>query len=261
MRWGCCGDLERLAQIEQAGYDFIESPVRALHLDGPPQEAERYRDAVLASRLSAEAFNVFLPGTLPIVGPDVDHDCLRQHVTSILETIQGLSTEIIVLGSGGARKIPDGWSTAEAEKQFVSFCHLAADLVGPADITIVIEPLARSACNYIHTVSEAQALAEQISRPEIEILADLHHMTLNGDAIDTLPGLVPHLKHVHLPVPNIPNLIAHDTDYDFVGYLSALKTSGYTGRISVEDNGKRFGDFATEAGPVLNHLKGIWDSV
>ena len=155
MRWGCCGDLERLETIEAAGYEFIESPVRVLCVDEPPPAADRYRDAIRSSSLTVEALNVFLPGTLPIIGPDVNNDSLRKHVDTIISRISGLGTEIIVLGSGGARMIPEGWDRSTARDQLLAFCNLAADIAGPAGITIVIEPLCSDACNYILTVSEA----------------------------------------------------------------------------------------------------------
>lgn len=261
MKWGCCGDLERVAAIDAAGYDFIESPVRALCTDEPPETAQPYLQAVAESRLKAEAFNVFVPGTLPIVGPDVDAEALRRHVSAIADRIAPLDVSIVVLGSGGARKIPDGWSAGSAREQVVAFCHLASDILGPAGVTIVIEPLAASACNYIHTVTEALSIADEVARPEVAVLADLYHMDANGDPIADLGKVSTRLEHVHLPVPNIPGLIEHDTDFDHAAYLGELKQQGYAGRISVEDNGKRFGDFEREAGPVLAHLKQLWNSV
>jgi sugar phosphate isomerase/epimerase len=167
----------------------------------------------------------------------------------------------MVLGSGGARAIPDGWDPNKARTQFKDFCSLAADALGPAGITITIEPLASTACNYIHTVAEALDIAHEVDRPEVGALADLYHMQMNDDPISELGKVAGELKHVHLPVPNLPGLIEHEQLFDHSGYLSALKAGGYTGRISVEDNGKRFVDFDTEAKPVLEYLQETWASL
>ena len=260
MRWGCCGDLERLATIATTGYDFIEAPVRALWVNEPATVAQPFIGAVRSSGLSAEAFNVFIPASLPVVGPEVSESDLRRHIETILARVADLGTEIIVLGSGGARNIPEGWNRATARDQFISFCTWAADTVSESGITVVIEPLQKVACNYIHTVSDARDIAVEIARPEIAILADLYHMQMNDDPIHALGDAVDLLKHVHLPVPNIPGLIEHEMDFDHRAYLAALKGAGYSGRISVEDNGKRFGNFDQEAGPVLEYLKRIWES-
>ncbi|MBS11479.1 MAG: hypothetical protein CME19_07745 [Gemmatimonadetes bacterium] len=261
MRWGCCGDLERFEAIESAGYDFIESPVRVLCVDEPPKSAESYRSAVLGSRLNAEAFNVFLPGTLPIIGPDVDSSALNTHVQTIVDRVSDLGAEIIVLGSGGARGIPEGWDPHEGRKQFLAFCNLAADITGPAGITIVIEPLVKRACNYIHTIAEGRDLADAVGRSKVSTLADLYHMQMNEDPIEVLGEYAPHLMHVHVPVPRVPGRVEHDLDFDHSTFLAQLKHAGYKGRISVEDNGKNFADFDQEAGPVLTHLKKLWETV
>lgn len=261
MKWGCCGDGERVQAIARAGYDYVESPVRALCIGEPEERAQPYFDAVTASGLPVEGFNVFVSSALPVVGPDVDREALKKHVDGIVAKVAGLNTSIIVLGSGGARAIPEGWDPAEARDQFKAFCSLAADALAPAGITIAIEPLATTSCNYIHTVDEALDIAREIGRPEVGALADLYHMQMNGDPIPDLSRKAAALKHVHLPVPNIPGLIEHDLTFDHPAYLSALKQGGYTGRISVEDNGKRFGNFDAEAKPVLEYLKDTWASL
>ena len=261
MKWGCCGDGDRVRAIAQAGYDYVEAPIRALCIGEPEESARPFFDAVTESGLPVEGFNVFVSSDLPVVGPNVDENALRQHVDAIVSRVADLNTSIIVLGSGGARAIPEGWDPSKARMQFKDFCSLAADTVGPAGITITIEPLASTACNYIHTVAEAVDIAREVGRPEVGALADLYHMQMNDDPISELSTVAGELKHVHLPVPNLPGLIEHELSFDHPSYLSALKAGGYTGRISVEDNGKRFGDFDTEAKPVLEYLQDTWASL
>jgi len=261
MKWGCCGDLERLQAIEDAGYDYIESPVRVLCVDEDRAAAEPYLNAIQASRFDAEAFNVFLPGTLPIVGPDVDDAAINTHLDTIVDRLTGLSTEIMVLGSGGARKIPNGWASQTALEQFQTFCKKAADTLGAAGITIVIEPLYQEACNFILTVGEAHEIASAVDHPRLSHLADLFHMQMNDDPLTEIGRHIDGLDHVHLPAPNIPGLIENEPEFDLRGYLAALKSAGYDKRISVEDNGKSFQNFEREAGPVLDHLKDIWATV
>jgi len=261
MRWGCCGDSERLQAIAGAGYDYAESPVRALCIGKPVSDAQPFFDAARASRLSIEALNVFVSAEQPIVGPNVNEEDLRSHVHGLMARIEDLNTSIIVLGSGGARAIPEGWDPQTARDQFVSFCSLVADLVADTGLTIVIEPLAEAVCNYIHTVGEALDLADEVDRPEVAALADLYHMHMNDDPIENLAPVANRLKHVHLPVPTLPGVIDSDLTFDHSGYLAALKAGGYDDRISVEDNGRRFTDCDLQAKPVLDYLKQTWDSL
>ena len=261
MKWGCCGDVERIASIAASGYDYIESPVRALEVANPKGSADNLVEQVSKTGLSVEAFNVFIPAPLRIVGPDVDENALNHHIRTTVDRSNDLGTEIIVLGSGGSRQIPDEWSASTARHQFLAFCELAADAVSSAGITIAIEPLAESVCNFILTVAEGRELAKASGRDEISFLADLYHMHMNNDPVEGLKDIAGEISHVHLPVPNIPGQIDHEPEFDHAGYLRALKHGGYEGQISIEDNGKRFSDFDREAGLVLQYLKEIWASV
>ena len=67
------------------------------------------------------------------------------------------------------------------------------------------------------------------------------------------------LRHVHLPVPELAVLQSEGLTFDHVTYLKMLKAAGYDGRISVEDNGRRFVNFEAEAGPVLEWLVEAWE--
>ena len=113
------------------------------------------------------------------------------------------------------------------------------------------------------TISRETALelAEETGKPEIAALADLYHMHMNNDPIEKLAAVASQLRHVHLPVPTLPGVIDSDLTFDHPGYLRALKDGDYDGRISVEDNGKRFTDFDREARPVLEYLKKTWESL
>ena len=71
MKWGCCGDVERIASIAASGYDYIESPVRALEVGNPKGSADNLVEQVSKTGLSVEAFNVVIPDPLRLVGPAV----------------------------------------------------------------------------------------------------------------------------------------------------------------------------------------------
>lgn len=114
-------------------FDYIESPVRVLGVGGPEEEGQPFFNAVKASGLCVEAFNKFVLAEQPIVGPDVSDKGLRAFVEGIVSRIDRLNTSIIVLGSGGARAIPEGWDRHRARDQFLSFCALVAHIVGPDD--------------------------------------------------------------------------------------------------------------------------------
>lgn len=246
MKWGCCGTIDQHAAIEAAGCDYVEPKVLSLQTDAPDLPAE-ILEAFEATNLEAECFNVFVPSTLPIVGPEVDNDALAHHVETAAERATSLGAQVIVFGSGGARWIPDGYSETTAHDQVLAFLDLVADIFAPRALTLAIEPIKPPGANCIHTVAEAYALAAEIDHPQIQILADLRHMAGVGDPIDSLGDVADRLWHVHVPAPG--------QAYPHGEFLAQLKSIGYDRRISVEDN---LSDFKREVGPVINQLKSLW---
>ncbi len=261
MRLGCCGSEDRLFAVQNAGYDYIEPPVRSLCPDLPEGAFEPVRRHFQEAGITPEAFNVFVPAELKIVGDSVDLQALAVHVDTALTRAAGLGGAVVVFGSGGARNAPEGFSLTTAFEQLVSFCTMAADAAARHDICIAIEPLSRKSCNTINTVAEAAELSQEVARPEIGVLADLYHLEVNADPWHSILEAAPLLKHVHLPVPSLDILTSKGQDFSHSVYLQTLKEAGYDGRISVEDNGKRFVNFETEARPVRDYLLELWNAI
>jgi len=259
MRWGCCGSAERMQAVSDAGYDYAELPVRALLPDcpddafGPVQEGWKDYD------IRPEAFNVFVPAALRIVGEAVDFEALTAHVGVVLRRAASVGGEVVVFGSGGARNAPEGFPPGRAYDQVVRFCRMAGEAAGRYGIVIAIEPLTRQGCNMINTVAEAVRLARDVDRREVGVLADLYHMEVDAEPWQHILEAAPFLRHVHLPVPQVEALRSEGRGFDHGAFLKTLKEAGYDGRISVEDNSKRFVDFGAEAGPVRERLAELWE--
>ncbi len=261
MRLGCCGVEDRLAAVEREGYDFIEPRALMLLPDRPESEFEPVRKQFQEAGIKAEAFNVFVPSELKITGDAVDFGALTNHVGIVMERASQLGTEIVVFGSGGARNVPEGFSRSKALEQVKVFAAMAAETARKSGITIVIEPLAREYCNMINSVTEALEIAEEVDHPHLCVLADLLHMEKDDEPWDNILKAAHLLRHVHLPVPEIDVLTSEGRNFSHGTYIKTLKEAGYDGRISVEDNGKRFVNFDVEVGPVRERILEIWESV
>lgn len=261
MRLGCCGGADRLDAIRDAGYDYIEPSVFALRTDLSEEDFAPIRHRFSRAGIRAEAFNVFIPGDLKITGESVDLPALRQQVETATRRAASLGAEIIVFGSGGARHVPEGFPHPQALEQLAGFCSMAAELGALRGIKIVIEPLSATKCNLINSLAEGAALVEQVSHPGFALLADLYHMELDDEPWENLAAHVTHLRHVHVPVPEIDVLTTTGEPFSHVAFMKALKEAGYDGRITIEDNGKRFADLATEAQPVADRIRDLWAAV
>jgi len=86
-------------------------------------------------------------------------------------------------------------------------------------------------------------------------LADWFHVFYNEEPLATMALAAPRLRHIHVPVPPLADKPEQPTDPGFDEFLEAIVATGYDRRVSVEDNGKRFSDFGSEAGPALAYLK------
>ena len=91
---------------------------------------------------------------MKLVGSKVDYDKIKDYLLRAVDRVSQLGTEVIVFGSGGARKVPEDFSKQIAWEQLVEFLNMASRIVKPYGITIVIEPLPLRSCNIINNVQE-----------------------------------------------------------------------------------------------------------
>lgn len=228
---GWCGDVESAAMLAGCGYDFIECPLVSLALEEPDVHKTKIQSYKQCD-LPVLAVNCFFPGDLKVVGGNVDSDRIDRYLTRAAEALAGLGTKIAVLGSGGARKIAEGWEYGRAEEQFLDLLKLMADRFHGTGVTVAIEPLNRKECNFINRVHEAAALAKWVNRPEIRVLADFYHMQEEQEALSTLADHREWLAHIHLADTGRYN--PGSGSYPYPEFLEQLGKAGYKGMLSAE---------------------------
>jgi D-psicose/D-tagatose/L-ribulose 3-epimerase len=258
MRFGICAPPAELDTMTSAGYDYLEPAVTgALQPDQPEAEVmPPLRAQFAAARLKPEAFNVFLPGNLRVVGPETDPERQEHYLNTVFRRVKMLGGEIVVFGSGGARQRPDGWPEAETNRQIKEFLGKCGEAAQRHNVVVAIEPLNVTECNVINSVAEATALAAEVHYPAVGVLSDLYHVAHDGQSYDETRDAAPRLRHVHVAGIGRRAPIADDHDF-LTGYLSVLKQIGYGGRISIEANWE---DLGAQAGEALRVLKRAWDA-
>ena len=255
MRLGCCATLERLEAVGQAGFDFAEPRVVELIPDEDEAAYAPIRRQIQDAGVPTEAFNVFVPAHHPVVGPDRDLATLRNYLATAVGRVAELGARLIVFGSGPARATPPGFDHHLAPGQILEFLTLAADAATPHDIDIVIEPLWREKCDNINTVLEATVVARQSGSARVAALADWWHMVHENEPLTNLAEAHDQLRHVHVPVPPLPDSPVQSTDAGLPDFLRALPALDYQGRVSVEDNGHRFEQFERQAPQALTYVR------
>ncbi|MEA2724525.1 MAG: hypothetical protein QOH59_2296, partial [Gemmatimonadales bacterium] len=181
MRFGCCVSPEQIPIIARAGFDFCELPARAVLPFDDEQAALPALQELDAAALRPEAFNVLVPPQLPMVGPAVDREALRAYLRRAFSRMVRLGGVVVVLGSGGARRIPDGMPRDEALDQLADSLSLAADEAARAGIELALEHLNRGECNVFTRLDECQAFIEERGLTGLRLLADLHHLELEQE--------------------------------------------------------------------------------
>ena len=244
-----------LKTLSDAGCDFLEFGVGMLCPESPKSMFEAFKSIVAESPLEAECFNSFIPANLKITGPDADPTALSDYTAHAAERAAELGGEVIVFGSGTARAVPEGFSRHKAHDQILEFLNIAATHARKEGVTIAIEPLNRNETNIINSVAEAVEYADEIARPEVQILVDFYHLMVEGESFDEIVNAGEQIVHVH--VADTDRLYPGSGQYDYQGFAACLASAGYNKRVSVECH---FQDFDAEVPQSIHFLRNIFAS-
>jgi sugar phosphate isomerase/epimerase len=254
MQYGVCGgpDLARVAK--DCGYDYFEWSVgELLH----PREDESIFEEALAraknAGLPCPAANVFIPADLKITGPSVDTPALQRFVSTALSRAERAGVERIVFGSGGARRIPDGFDPTHAWQQLVQFCRWMGPVAQRHGVTVVVEPLNRAETNVINTVGDGAELVRQSGHPNIRLLVDGYHWAKDGDALEGILDNAALLAHAH--IATVEGRRPPRPGDDCATFIAALKQAGYNQRVSIEGN---IANPVEELPQALKVMKALW---
>lgn len=254
MRFGVCAPVSALGVITAAGFDYLEPGVTGMLQPEQPEVEVMppLRRRFAAAALKPETFNLLLPEGLKVVGPEKDAERQGAYLETAFRRVKALGGEICVFGSGGARRIPAGWSLAEAKGQMQDFLTRGGAAAQRHGIVIAIEPLNVSECNFINSVAEAAALAEEVGHPAVGVLSDLYHIAHDAQSYAETRNAAAWLIHVHVAGLGRRAPVAED-DAFLTDYFAVLKQAGYAGRISIEANWEDLEQQAAEAREVLDH--------
>ncbi len=255
----CTGAVkENIEKIKACGADYIEVGFRDI-MKFSEEEAHEIRRVFDEAGVGIEAANCMLDSDLPIVVAEPKLEPLAERLEKSFKIAKILGIKIVVLGSGGARNIPEGSTREEATARFI---NVARDFF-PAffkkyDMTCVIEPLQTKDSTLINNLAEGYEIVKGANSPQIQLLGDLFHMDVMGDSVDEILKYKDCLKHFHLanekgnrcyPAPDDGNV-----DH-YKEFFETLRKIDYKGRVSIEANAQgEFFETATNAIALLKSL-------
>ena len=251
MKFGACCDVDKLPLLQKYGYDYIELNFSNIALAGEA-EFEKVCEKIRHSGLPAESFNCFFPGSVSL-NANVDYDWIKEYAEKGFARAKRLGGKIAVLGSGGSRRVPEGYDRALAAEQFVRVLHICGDIAAQHGMEIAIEPLRTAETNFINTVAEGIEMCKRADHPNVKCLVDFFHLFMNHETLDAVENSGGLIIHTHIARPNEDRRIPTTQDRETCAqWASALKSIAYDGRMSLE--GDFYPDFETairEARPVL----------
>ncbi len=255
MKFGMCigGDREKIAVCKKLGFDYVESGFSLL-TDENEENYDLFAAALKENDFPCISVNCFLPGSLKVTGPEVDNAALSAYIERGMRRGAALGVKKVVFGSGGARRIPEGFPYEEAVRQIFSFLsEIVSPIAEKYGITVVIEPLSLRDTNFIHTVGEGAIIAAAVNKENIRLLADLFHVNRCGDTNESIAAMRGLLRHAHIAEPVNRRFPSPQDTCDYKGFVDALEAAGCD-TCSVEASCENFEEEAAGAIRVLRAL-------
>ncbi len=253
MRIGICmsppsGELA--AALGSAGCDYYEPPVatRIMAADAGAFEADLGSWTV--GSLSPRSANVLLPGDVKVVGDDVDADTLSGYLAEAGRRAKLLGLEVLVFGSGAARRAPAGFPPSRGRRQFGEALRLAERYAAP-EAVVAAEHLRTAETNVVNSLAEAAAVVRDIDADGLGLTVDGYHLDQEHEDVGVVGDVASLVRHVHVCGPGRRPPATGDETY-LMPLLSVLAGIEYTGRCSIEC---RWADLASEAPRALETVR------
>lgn len=234
MLLGNCASPAQAEKLKAAGFQFIEGTVA--HVLKPTMPDAQYApeiEKLKACALPIRSCNCFIPRKLSLTGPDTKHEEALNYAAIACKRADAIGIPYIVLGSGGARTIPEGFDMDKGKAQFIDFCRKLGDRIQDCKVTVVLEPLPIRSTNLLHKVWQGIEYVDTIDRPRIQLLADIHHMLSEKEGPESIRKAGSRILHCHIAELNGGSPPGTHCE-DFRGYFKALKDINYTGGVSCE---------------------------
>ena len=233
---GIVAPLEQDSLVYASGFRMIgESVGRMLSPSLTEQQFQQNLIRIKKAKCKVFMCNIFFPGSIKIAGPDVDENRVLGYADTVFSRAKTAGVSFIILGSGGARRIPNGYDAAKAQADFAALCHKLAVAAGRYRIMIVLESLETAETNFLITLKSAAEVVRAVDHPNFKLNADIFHMLREGESPQSIVDAADLLVYCEIAEKEKRSLPGVKGD-DFKPYLRALRNANYKGHIFIEGN-------------------------
>jgi sugar phosphate isomerase/epimerase len=228
--------LEQDSLVYATGFRMIGESVGKML--SPTLSEEQFQQNVTRiknARCKVFLCNIFFPSTMKIAGPEVVETRVLSYADTVLSRAQKAGLSFIVLGSGGSRRIPDGYDAQKAKNDFIQLCKKLAVVAEKYKIIIALEGLQSAETNFLNSVTAAGEIVRGVNHSNFRLNADIFHMLRENESPQSIIDYADVLSHCEIAekqTRSFPGVMGDD----FKPYLRALRKAKFTGKIFIEGN-------------------------
>ncbi|MFC5994939.1 hydroxypyruvate isomerase family protein [Pseudonocardia hispaniensis] len=231
--------LERPAAARAAGFDAVEFWWPFAEAVPGDREVDEFVSAIRDAGVTLAGLN-FAAGDLAagdrgLVSWPARSTEFRDNIAATVGIGAQLGTRVFNALYGNRI---DGAPAPEQDELAVQNLAAAATAAAQIGAVVVLEPISAAPRYPLLRAADAIAVADRVEREtgvtNVRLLADLYHLAVNGDDVDTVIAThadrIGHVQIADHPGRNEPGTGGLDLD----GQLAALQAAGYTGWVGCE---------------------------
>ncbi|MES2829475.1 MAG: TIM barrel protein [Bacteroidota bacterium] len=241
---GIAASLENDAVLYQSGFRLIGESVGSLL--SPKMNYQQFLQKAASlknAKCKVYMCNSFFPGDMKIAGDKVIENEVLIFADTVFSRANKAGIPAIVLGSGSARRLPEGYDVKKATEDFINLAKKLALLAGKYKVKLFLEALNSTETNFITTLSQAAYIVKSVNHPSFRLNADIYHMLKENEPPQSIIDAGSVIEYCEIAERDERTYPGFKGD-NFVPYLKALKTVKYKGYIFIEG---RWKDYKTEA--------------
>jgi sugar phosphate isomerase/epimerase len=235
-RLGIVAPLEQDSLVYASGFRMLgESVGRMLSPSLTEEQFQQNLARIKRAKCKVFLCNIFFPGSIKIAGPAVEENSVLGYADTVFSRAKRAGIGFIILGSGGARRIPDGYDAVKAQADFTPLCRKLAEVAGKYGIMIALESLQAAETNFLISLNSAAEVVRAVDHPNFKLNADIFHMTRGGESPQSIVDAADVLVYCEIAEKESRSLPGVKGD-DFKPWLRALRKAKYKGYIFIEGN-------------------------
>jgi sugar phosphate isomerase/epimerase len=236
---GIVAPIEQDSLVYASGFKVLgESVGKMLSPSIPEEQFLKNIERMKKARCKVYLCNIFFPGsTIKIAGPNVNEQRVLGYADTVFSRAKRAGVSYIILGSGGARRLPEGYDKQKAMDDFAVLCRKLAEVAAKYKIMIALESLETVETNFLLTLKDAAYVVRAANHRNFKLNADIFHMLREGESPQSIVDAADVLVYCEIAEKEIRSFPGVKGD-DFKPYLRALRKANFKGYIFIEGNTK-----------------------